>query len=90
MHFSRTGRLLLTVLLLTVCVRLASGQRYLGGIQGEVTDTTGAKVVAALERAVRRGVTCRVLVDYLGSRRWARSFPREHKEVSKCPVEKKR
>ena len=36
-------------------------------------DATGTKVVAALERAVRRGVTCRVLVDYLGSRSWARS-----------------
>ena len=28
----------------------------------------------ALERAVKRGVTCRVLVDYLGGRRWLRSL----------------
>lgn len=47
MHFSKAGRLLLTVLLLIVCARLASGQRYLGGIQGEVSDTTGAKVSGA-------------------------------------------
>ena len=37
-------------------------------------DATGAKVVSALQRAVQRGVTCRVLVDYLGSRRWGRSL----------------
>jgi cardiolipin synthase len=37
-------------------------------------DATGAKVVSALQRAVKRGVTCRVLVDYLGSRAWIRSL----------------
>jgi cardiolipin synthase len=37
-------------------------------------DATGAKVVAALHRAVKRGVACRVLVDFLGGRRWARSL----------------
>jgi cardiolipin synthase len=37
-------------------------------------DATGARVIAALERAVKRGVLCRVLVDFLGSRRWSRSL----------------
>jgi cardiolipin synthase len=37
-------------------------------------DATGMKVVAALERAVKRGVVCRVLVDFLGSRPWSRSL----------------
>jgi cardiolipin synthase A/B len=36
-------------------------------------DRTGQEVIAALTRAVRRGVTCRVLIDALGSRAWARS-----------------
>lgn len=35
-------------------------------------DATGTRVAEALGRAVRRGVTCRVLVDALGSKRWAR------------------
>jgi cardiolipin synthase len=35
-------------------------------------DASGAKVVDALRRAVKRGVAARVLVDYLGARRWAR------------------
>jgi cardiolipin synthase len=37
-------------------------------------DTTGQKVVDALARAVRRGVTCRVLADALGTRRWRKSL----------------
>jgi cardiolipin synthase A/B len=35
-------------------------------------DTSGRKVMAALERAVKRGVAARVLVDYIGSGRWWR------------------
>ena len=39
-------------------------------------DGTGKKVVAALDRAVRRGVECRVLVDGVGSRPFLkRLFP---------------
>lgn len=34
-------------------------------------DTTGRQVMAALERAARRGVACRVLIDAVGSRRHA-------------------
>ncbi|WP_210493926.1 cardiolipin synthase [Microvirga antarctica] len=34
-------------------------------------DETGQKVIAALSRAVARGVPCRVLIDALGSRAWA-------------------
>ena len=44
---SKAGRLLLTVCTLLFCLPFASGQRYLGGIQGDVTDTTGAKVADA-------------------------------------------
>jgi len=33
-------------------------------------DATGMKVIDALGRARKRGVTCRVLVDDLGSRKW--------------------
>src|SRR4051812_9977828 len=36
-------------------------------------DAAGRRVMAALARAVERGVTCRVLIDALGSRPWARS-----------------
>ncbi|WP_112661608.1 cardiolipin synthase [Microvirga flavescens] len=35
-------------------------------------DRTGQKVMAALARAVERGVTCRVLIDAVGSRPWAK------------------
>lgn len=35
-------------------------------------DGTGERVVEALTRAARRGITCRVLIDALGSRRSAR------------------
>lgn len=35
-------------------------------------DRTGAKVMDALGRAAARGVRCRVLIDAVGSRRWAR------------------
>ena len=34
-------------------------------------DRTGYKVIDALGRATKRGVTCRVLIDALGSRAWA-------------------
>ena len=37
-------------------------------------DRTGSKVIDALIRATERGVECRVLVDALGSRRWARTI----------------
>ncbi|MGO4572941.1 cardiolipin synthase [Microvirga sp. 2TAF3] len=36
-------------------------------------DATGWKVIEALASAVERGVTCRVLIDALGSRAWAPS-----------------
>jgi cardiolipin synthase len=36
-------------------------------------DAAGQKVIDALARAVQRGVKCRVLLDALGSRRWAKS-----------------
>ncbi|NIX76377.1 cardiolipin synthase [Microvirga terricola] len=36
-------------------------------------DETGWKVISALTRATERGVTCRVLIDALGSRPWAAS-----------------
>lgn len=36
-------------------------------------DESGRKVMAALGRATRRSVTCRVLIDAAGSRCWARS-----------------
>ena len=35
-------------------------------------DEVGGKVIAALARAVARGVACRVLFDPVGSRRWRR------------------
>lgn len=38
-----------------------------------VDDETGRRVIDALDRAARRGIKCRVLIDALGSRRWARS-----------------
>jgi cardiolipin synthase len=34
-------------------------------------DTSGKKIITALRRAVERGVTCRVLIDALGSHAWA-------------------
>lgn len=34
-------------------------------------DTSGKKIIAALARAVERGVICRVLIDALGSHAWA-------------------
>jgi cardiolipin synthase len=40
-------------------------------------DGTTQKVVDALARAVQRGVTCRVLADALGSRRWSKSLDRK-------------
>jgi cardiolipin synthase len=44
-------------------------------------DGTGAKVIAALQRAVKRGVVCRVLVDFLGGRPWAKSLRRQLTEA---------
>jgi cardiolipin synthase A/B len=40
-------------------------------------DPTGRKVAAALAEAVKRHVKCRVLIDALGSRRWARAMIRQ-------------
>jgi cardiolipin synthase len=37
-------------------------------------DATGRRVLEALARAVQRGVTCRVLIDTIGSKRWSRSL----------------
>jgi len=37
-------------------------------------DETGLRVVDALERAAQRGVRCRVLIDAIGSRQWARNI----------------
>lgn len=34
-------------------------------------DTSGQKIIAALARAVDRGIVCRVLIDSLGSHAWA-------------------
>lgn len=39
-------------------------------------DDTGRSVIAALERAVARGVSCRLLVDGQGSRRFVRKMSR--------------
>lgn len=39
-------------------------------------DATGERVMQALARASRRGVTCRVLIDAIGSRPWARGVKR--------------
>ena len=36
-----------------------------------VDDETGRRVIDALDRAARHGVKCRVLIDAIGSRRWA-------------------
>jgi cardiolipin synthase len=44
-------------------------------------DSTGMKVIAALGRAVKRGVPCRVLLDSLGSRPWRRAALKELKAV---------
>ncbi|RSY76559.1 cardiolipin synthase [Sphingomonas koreensis] len=40
-------------------------------------DETGWKIIAALKRAASRGVECRVLVDAIGSRAWAKRLARE-------------
>lgn len=39
-------------------------------------DRTGGRVIEALLRAAARGVACRVLIDALGSRPWARRLSR--------------
>ncbi len=38
-----------------------------------LTDTSGTRIAEALQRAARRGITCRVMVDGLGSRALLRS-----------------
>jgi len=43
-------------------------------------DATGRRVADALARAVRRGVTCRVLVDAVGSHRMVRTLGHKMKE----------
>jgi cardiolipin synthase len=47
-------------------------------------DEVGRKVAAALERAVKRGVSCRVMVDPVGSHSWIR---RTRKMLSEAGVE---
>ncbi len=42
-------------------------------------DRTGGRIIDALGRAVGRGVTCRVLIDALGSRHWAKQVMRRLK-----------
>ncbi|MEX4010741.1 cardiolipin synthase [Neoaquamicrobium sediminum] len=39
-------------------------------------DETGLRVIDALQRAAKRQVKCRVLIDAIGSRRWARRVAR--------------
>ncbi len=39
-------------------------------------DATGAKVIAALRRAVARGVICQVMIDPVGSYQWVRKTTR--------------
>ncbi|GAA4131062.1 cardiolipin synthase [Aminobacter aganoensis] len=39
-------------------------------------DETGLRVIGALQRASKRRVKCRVLIDAIGSRRWARRVSR--------------
>ncbi|MCH2240290.1 MAG: cardiolipin synthase, partial [Blastomonas sp.] len=34
------------------------------------TDGTGDRIMSALVRAAARGVTCRLLIDAVGSRQW--------------------
>ncbi|QLC21662.1 cardiolipin synthase [Parasphingopyxis sp. CP4] len=36
-------------------------------------DATGRKIAEAVERACKRGVTCRVLIDALGSLKWSKA-----------------
>ena len=40
-------------------------------------DATGQRVMQALAGAAKRGVTCRVLIDAIGSRPWARRVERQ-------------
>ena len=44
-------------------------------------DSTGERVIEALARAAARGVQCRVLIDALGSRPWARRIVRKLRDV---------
>lgn len=44
-------------------------------------DAATAGVFAALERATRRGVTCRVLFDAVGSRTWRRAVQRKLRAI---------
>lgn len=47
-------------------------------------DRTGGLIIDALGRAAARGVTCRVLIDAVGSRRWSREVARRLRD---CKVE---
>ncbi|MCA0928820.1 cardiolipin synthase [Ruegeria profundi] len=47
-----------------------------------LTDTTGLRVVEALKRAARRGVTCRAIADDLGSRALIKSDAWREMEVA--------
>src|SRR5262249_30676793 len=40
-------------------------------------DATGQRVIDALGRAAKRGVSCKILADALGSRRWYKSLVRK-------------
>src|SRR5882762_10223876 len=51
MHLLKRVKLALAICSFMVLLPLGQGQRYLGGIQGEVTDTTGAKVTGAVVTA---------------------------------------
>ncbi len=44
-------------------------------------DATGEKVIAALRRAVDRGVICQVMIDPVGSYRWVRKTTRALRSV---------
>lgn len=47
-------------------------------------DVIGQRIMDALQRAVARGVACRVLIDAVGSRRWASAL---HRRLSQGGVE---
>ncbi len=47
-HLAKTGRLLLTVLAVTLCSAPSYAQQYLGAVSGEVQDATHAKIAGAV------------------------------------------
>ncbi|MEF2071317.1 cardiolipin synthase [Consotaella aegiceratis] len=50
-------------------------------------DETGERVLAALERAEKRGVECRLLIDAIGSLTWSRAIARRLKDTGvECHV----